>query len=107
VTRRGRRHRARSLRLATLGEIYRADVFTSTDNTVVLPNWTRVDAAVFYLVGARIAITRHFPVRLLPLPADCQFVAGGRPRQRFILNQDGRIYTCRFVAATTPLALKR
>jgi catecholate siderophore receptor len=33
---------------AALGVIYRDDVFTSTDNHVVLPNWTRVDAAVFY-----------------------------------------------------------
>jgi catecholate siderophore receptor len=33
---------------AALGLITRGDVFTSTDNTVVLPNWTRVDAAVFY-----------------------------------------------------------
>ena len=31
---------------AALGVIYRSDVFTSTDNLVVLPNWTRVDAAV-------------------------------------------------------------
>ena len=30
---------------AALGVIYRGDVFTSTDNLVVLPNWTRVDAA--------------------------------------------------------------
>ena len=25
-----------------------SDVFTSTDNLVVLPSWTRLDAAVFY-----------------------------------------------------------
>ena len=31
-----------------LGVIYRSDVFTSTDNLVVLPSWTRVDAAVYY-----------------------------------------------------------
>lgn len=33
---------------AGLGVIYRSDVFTSTDNLVVLPNWTRIDAAVYY-----------------------------------------------------------
>ena len=33
-----------------LGVLYRSDVFTSTDNLVVLPNWTRVDAALYYNV---------------------------------------------------------
>jgi catecholate siderophore receptor len=33
---------------AALGVIYRGDVFTSTDNAVVLPSWTRIDAAVYY-----------------------------------------------------------
>jgi catecholate siderophore receptor len=33
---------------AALGVIYRGDVFTSTDNLVVLPHWTRVDGAVYY-----------------------------------------------------------
>lgn len=31
-----------------LGLIYRGDVFTSTDNTVLLPSFTRVDLGVFY-----------------------------------------------------------
>ena len=31
-----------------LGVIHRSDVFTSTDNLVVLPNWTRVDGAIYY-----------------------------------------------------------
>ena len=31
-----------------LGVLYRGDVFTSTDNLVVLPDWTRVDAALYY-----------------------------------------------------------
>jgi catecholate siderophore receptor len=35
---------------AALGIISRSDVFTSTDNLVVLPNWTRLDAAVYYNV---------------------------------------------------------
>ena len=33
---------------AALGILSRSDVFTSTDNTVVLPSWTRIDAAFFY-----------------------------------------------------------
>ena len=33
---------------AALGLIHRSDVFTSTDNLVVLPNWTRLDGAVYY-----------------------------------------------------------
>ena len=33
---------------AALGLIYRDDVFTSTDNLVLLSSWTRVDAAVYY-----------------------------------------------------------
>lgn len=35
---------------AAIGIVSRGDVFTSTDNLVVLPNWTRVDAAVFFNV---------------------------------------------------------
>jgi catecholate siderophore receptor len=34
-----------------LGVLYRGDSFTSTDNTVVLPSFTRVDAAVFGRLG--------------------------------------------------------
>ena len=37
---------------AGLGVIYRSDVFTSTDNSVVLPGWTRVDAALYYNLTA-------------------------------------------------------
>jgi catecholate siderophore receptor len=33
---------------AGVGVIYRGDVFTSTDNTVMLPGWARVDGAVYY-----------------------------------------------------------
>ena len=33
---------------AALGIVSRSDMFTSTDNTVTLPGYTRVDAAVFY-----------------------------------------------------------
>jgi catecholate siderophore receptor len=36
-----------------LGLIHRSDIFTSTDNTVVLPSFTRVDAAVYYAFNSR------------------------------------------------------
>ena len=39
---------------AALGVISRGDVFTSTDNLVVLPNWTRFDTAVYYNVTPRL-----------------------------------------------------
>jgi catecholate siderophore receptor len=39
---------------AGLGMISRGDVFTSTDNLVVLPNWTRIDAAVYYDVTSKL-----------------------------------------------------
>ena len=39
-----------------LGVIHRDDSFTSTDNTVVLPSYTRVDAAVFYAVNANLSL---------------------------------------------------
>jgi catecholate siderophore receptor len=36
-------------RVATaVGVLSRSDVFTSTDNLVILPNWTRIDAAFYY-----------------------------------------------------------
>ena len=39
-----------------LGIIARGDVFTSTDNLVVLPDWVRVDAAVFYSFSPRLRL---------------------------------------------------
>ena len=39
-----------------LGIIARGDVFTSTDNLVVLPDWVRVDAAVFYAFSPRLRL---------------------------------------------------
>lgn len=41
---------------AALGVIYRGDVFTSTDNLVVLPSWTRVDAAAYYNLTAMLRV---------------------------------------------------
>jgi len=37
-----------------LGLMYQSEMFTSTDNTVTLPSFTRVDAAVFYTLNDRI-----------------------------------------------------
>jgi catecholate siderophore receptor len=39
---------------AGLGVIYRSSVYTSTDNTVLLPGFTRVDAAVFFKLNAKL-----------------------------------------------------
>lgn len=36
---------------AALGVVYRDSIFTSTANTVVLPSFTRVDAALFYVLN--------------------------------------------------------
>jgi catecholate siderophore receptor len=39
---------------AALGVLYRSEVFTSTDNLVVLPGWTRFDAAAYVNLTARL-----------------------------------------------------
>ncbi len=39
-----------------LGLIYRGDMFTSTDNTIVLPGFTRVDAGVFFTLSRRLRV---------------------------------------------------
>ncbi len=39
---------------AALGLIYRGDVFTSTDNLVRLPGYTRIDAGVFFNLTAKL-----------------------------------------------------
>jgi catecholate siderophore receptor len=36
-----------------LGLIYRSDIFTATDNTVILPDYFRADAAAFWTFNAR------------------------------------------------------
>lgn len=38
-----------------LGVIYRSAIFASTDNTVTLPGFTRVDAALYYQVSDRVS----------------------------------------------------
>jgi catecholate siderophore receptor len=37
-----------------LGLLYQSDMYTSTDNTVTLPSFTRIDAALFYSLNERI-----------------------------------------------------
>lgn len=37
---------------AGLGVIYRSDIFASTSNTVTLPAYTRIDAALFYTINS-------------------------------------------------------
>jgi catecholate siderophore receptor len=39
-----------------LGLLHRGDIFTSTDNTVTLPAFTRVDAAVFYTLSRQLRL---------------------------------------------------
>jgi catecholate siderophore receptor len=41
---------------AGLGVIHRGDLFTSTDNTVILPSFTRVDAAVYARLTPRLRL---------------------------------------------------
>jgi catecholate siderophore receptor len=46
-------YRLHSKLSAGLGLLYRSDMFVAVDNTVTLPAYTRVDAAVFYSLTAR------------------------------------------------------
>jgi len=39
-----------------LGLIYRSDIFTATDNTVVLPAYFRADAAGFWTLTRQVAV---------------------------------------------------
>lgn len=39
---------------AGLGVLFRGESFTSTDNLVTLPNWTRADAAVYYRLTTKL-----------------------------------------------------
>jgi len=38
---------------AGVGLLYRSDMFVAVDNTVKLPGYTRVDAAVYYTITAK------------------------------------------------------
>jgi catecholate siderophore receptor len=39
-----------------LGVVYRGEIYPSTDNTVVLPAFTRVDAAAFYNLNSQVRL---------------------------------------------------
>jgi catecholate siderophore receptor len=39
-----------------LGLIYRSDIFTATDNSVVLPSYFRADAAAFWSLNPRLGV---------------------------------------------------
>lgn len=41
---------------AGLGVVYRGEIFASTDNTVVLPGFTRVDAALYYSLSRNLKL---------------------------------------------------
>jgi catecholate siderophore receptor len=76
---------------AALGLIYRSDVFTSTDNLVLLPNWTRVDAAVYYQLTprfrAQINIENLFDESYYPNAHSNTNITPGSPRAvRFALT---------------------
>jgi len=43
-----------------LGIIHRSDMFAAIDNTVVLPGYTRADAAIFYSIGEHWRIQANF-----------------------------------------------
>ena len=43
-----------------LGIIHRADMFAAVDNTVVLPGYTRADAAVFFSITEKWRVQANF-----------------------------------------------
>lgn len=67
-----------------LGLIHRSDVFTSTDNTVILPRYTRVDAAVFFSLGqrlrAQVNVENLFDVDYYPYAHSNNNITPGSPR---------------------------
>lgn len=69
---------------AALGILTRSDVFTSTDNTVLLPAWTRIDAAVFYnvtpTVRAQINVENLFDEDYFPNAHSNTNITPGSPR---------------------------
>jgi catecholate siderophore receptor len=76
---------------AALGVVYRGDVFTSTDNLVVLPDWTRVDAAVYYnltsMFRAQVNIENLFDENYYPSAHSNANITPGSPRAiRFALT---------------------
>ena len=74
-----------------VGVITRSDVFTSTDNLVVLPNWTRIDAAAYYnltsAVRAQLNVENLFNENYYPTGHSNTNITPGSPRAvRFALT---------------------
>ena len=69
---------------AALGVITRTDAFTSTSNTVVLPGWTRVDAALYYqltsMLRAQINVENLFDERYFLNAHSDTNITPGSPR---------------------------
>jgi catecholate siderophore receptor len=76
---------------AAVGVIHRGKVFTSTDNLVVLPTWTRVDTAVYYrltpMLRAQINIENLFDAKYYLYAHSNTNITPGSPRAvRFALT---------------------
>ena len=76
---------------AAVGVIYRSDAFTSTDNTIVLPSWTRVDAAIYYNLTAKfraqVNVENVFDEQYYPNAHSNTNITPGSPRAiRFALT---------------------
>ena len=74
-----------------IGVITRSDVFTSTDNLVVLPSWTRIDAAAYYNVTpalrAQVNVENLFNENYFPTAHSNTNITPGSPRAvRFALT---------------------
>ena len=69
---------------AAIGVVNRSDVFTSTDNTVVLPGWTRIDAALYYnltpMLRAQVNIENLFDKRYFLNAHSNTNITPGSPR---------------------------
>ena len=67
-----------------LGVIHQGQVFTSTDNRVALPRWTRADAAVFYALSshlrAQLNIENLLDERYFPNAHNNTNITPGSPR---------------------------
>ena len=76
-----------------LGVIHQGQVFTSTDNRVTLPLWTRADAAVFCAITgnlrAQINVENLLDARYFPNAHNNTNITPGAPRGvRFALTTD-------------------
>ena len=76
---------------AALGVLHRTEVFASTDNLVVLPSWTRVDAAVYYdltrALRAQVNVENLVDEKYYPTAHSNTNITPGSPRAvRFALT---------------------